>query len=103
MRIEPVVNGPEWRMIRVANRFHLCPSIALTVETAMLRCHARAVPRADAAETRFRILHPNPMTRQQGAGVPSWFAQRERTWRSRLIPSLIRAALAAAIWFFFFY
>lgn len=62
-----------------------------------------AVPRADAAETRFRILHPNPMTRQQGAGVPSWFAQRERTWRSRLIPSLIRAALAAAIWFFFFY
>ena len=49
-----------------------------------------AVPRADAAETRFRILHPNPMTRQQGAGF-------------RLIPSLIRAALAAAIWFFFFY
>ena len=66
-----MVNGPEWRMIRVANRFHLCPSIALTVETAMLKVPRPAVPRADAAETRFRrILHPNPMTRQQGAGFP---------------------------------
>ena len=28
-----------------------------------------AVPRADAAETRFRILHPNPMMRQQGGSL----------------------------------
>ena len=58
------------------------------------------------AGRRRRDPVPDPASQYQsapeGGAIPSWFAQREKTWKTRLTQALLWAALAVVIWLFFF-
>ena len=43
-----------------------------------------------------------PYNAPDGGAIPSWFAQREKTWNTRLIQALLWAALAVVIWLLLF-